>query len=476
MKLVYLFIPHLPVQVEQRRLKPALLSHGLVVGGRPWDPSIVLDCCPKAEEAGIAPGMLLARAALRCPEAHFIPADHAAYQDVQTQLDAALRQFTDRVETAGLGAFFLMVGHLARRFDGDAALIDTLIERVREAVDLDLQVGLAEERFTAEQAASAARRNHAVIVPPCRGRSFLAPLPLSVLPAEAEILRRLALLGVHTLGDLAALPRTALIRQFGAQAGFLHDLAAGADPRPVHPDAPPLELRHQMVFEPETRDRRTLLVGGKKMGAALAQTLDEQGYQAQGVRIEVLDSTDQTHATGTSVEPPTADGGRLVRRIQFLLNRLPLAHPVEALEVIIYPLRPVHLGATQLALFSASGDQRWQRLQEALRRLRARFGELIVMVASLISPPRPREIEVTFGPNGLPVMLSWGDSRDLSPNAGSRRITRIRRIYEHWRERRFWWAQPVERNYYRLEDATGAVHLIYQDLRTGSWWLERRKL
>jgi len=47
-------------------------------------------------------------------------------------------------------------------------------------------------------------------------------------------------------------------------------------------------------------------------------------------------------------------------------------------------------------------------------------------------------------------------------------------IYEHWRERRDWWAQPVLRDYYRLEDASGVVRIVFQDLATQRWWLDRR--
>ncbi|MBN1249916.1 MAG: hypothetical protein JXC32_19795, partial [Anaerolineae bacterium] len=278
------------------------------------------------------------------------------------------------------------------------------------------------------------------------------------------VIRRLDLLGIRTLGEMAALPRMAVIRQFGSHAGFLHDLAAGADPRPVAPDAPPLELRHRTTFRPPTEDQQTLLAAAQRMATALAETLSRQGYQAQGLRIEITDVAEVPHTTATSVEPPTADQGRLARRMQALVDRIRVERPAESLEVVIYPLRPTYLGITQLALFSASHDQRWRSLQEALRRLRARFGELIVMVASLIHPPEPRAIQVTPSRDGAPAAFIWEE-----------RPYRVRLIYEHWRERRFWWARPIERDYYRLEDNGGHVRLIYQDLRTATWWLDRRR-
>lgn len=467
MKIIYLLVPHLPVQVERRKpgSRRDTASRGLVIGGRPWDSSVVLDCCSVAEAAGVTPGMALARAALRCPQADFVPADHTAYGSAQQILLATLLQFTDRIETAGLGIFFIEVEQLARRFPEDEGLARAIITALRETLELDFQVGLAKERYTAEQAGLASRPNNAVVVPPRSGRSFLSSLPLTVLPAEPEFLRRLDLLGIRTLGEMAALPRMALIRQFGGQAGFLHSLAAGADPRPVMPDAPPLELRHRTTLRPPTVDRQVLLAMAQRMATALAETLHRRGYQAQGLRIEIVDTAQVPHTTATAVEPPTADQERLTRRVQFLVDRVRVERPVESLEVIIYPLRPTYLGVTQLALFSASADLRWRSLQEALRRLRARFGEFIVVVASLIHPPEPRRIEVSPGRDGAPVAFVWEN-----------RSYRVRYVYEHWRERRFWWALPVERDYYRLEDSSGAIRLVYRDLRTTTWWLDRRRL
>jgi nucleotidyltransferase/DNA polymerase involved in DNA repair len=409
------------------------------------------------------PGMSLAKALMRCPQADFFPADHAAYRTVQQGLLAAVYQYTDRVETAGLGLIYIEVGQLARRFPEDDLLAQAIIEAVRETTGLDVRAGLAEQRFTAEQAARTAPLNHAIVVPSRQGRSFLSSLPLDVLPAEDEFLRRLDLLGIHTLGKLAAFPRVALIRQFGAKAGFLHDLAAGADPRPVAIDAPPLELRHEITFEPPTVVRQTLFAAAERLTNAIAETLNARGYQAQGLRIEIVDTSSIPHTTTTSVEPPTAEIEGLTRRVQVMVSRIRLGHPAETLEIVVYPLRPAYLGASQLALFSADRDERWRALQEALRRLRQRFGDFIVMIASLLNPPKPYPIEVITDREGIPTAFNWEGRR-----------YRIVGIYEHWRERRFWWSRPIYRDFYRLEDHNEQVRVIVHDLRTTAWWLDRR--
>ena len=66
----------------------------------------------------------------------------------------------------------------------------------------------------------------------------LRSLPVSLLPCEDSTLRVLARWGIRTLGELAALPETALISRIGQQAKHLQKLALGVED-------------HFMVPEPE---------------------------------------------------------------------------------------------------------------------------------------------------------------------------------------------------------------------------------
>lgn len=69
-------------------------------------------------------------------------------------------------------------------------------------------------------------------------RSKLAGLPVSLLPCEARLLNTLRRWGIRTLGEIAALPRTALISRLGQHGERLQQLARG-------------EAEHLLMPEPE---------------------------------------------------------------------------------------------------------------------------------------------------------------------------------------------------------------------------------
>lgn len=464
MKVACLLAPHLPVQVE-RQQDPSLAEGPLVVGGRPWDECAVLDGCPQTAAAGVTPGMRVSRAEALCPAARFVPAREGLYRAAHDALAAAAIRFTPTVETAGLGLLYAEVSGLGRRFGADAGLARQMAREAVHTSGLDVRVGVGGGKFVAQQAAHAARPGSGCAVPPGEERAFLSPLSLSALPADPEMRRRLHLLGVRTLGALAALPRLALVRQFGPQAGPLHDLVRGVDPRPVQADAPPLALERTRTLDDPLGDRAPLLAHAGRMAAEMAEALSRRGYQAEGLRLLLEEESGEEHAAGAAVKPPSANADRLSRLAGRLLGGLAVAGPVAALSLTVYPLRPFHLGATQLVLFTGATDSRRERLREALRRLRERFGEMAVVVASLLGPPLPQPVQVTSDAQGRPRAVVWRE-----------RIRAVETVTEAWRERRRWWSRPVERDYFRLETSDGQMRVVFRDVRTDRWLLERRHI
>lgn len=476
MRLACLLIPHLPVQLERRR-DPSLARAPLVVGGRRWDAGAVLDCCPQATAAGVEPGMRLSRAETLCPHAHFLPADEATYDAVHHALADIVRRFTPTVESGELGLVVADVSALKRRFDHEADLAHRLLQETTDASGpvlskvegLDVQVGLGGSKFVAEQAARAARPGEVCVVPPEGEQAFLSPLDISALPLDPEMERRLRLLGVRTLGALVNLPRLAVIRQFGSHAGPLYDMACGIDDRPVHADAPPFQLSRSHAFIDPLSDRAPLLAHVGRMADDLAGELNRRGYQAEGMRLEIVEAAGEANTVGKPVKPPSSSADQLSRLAARMLGTIPIHRPVADLSITVYPLRSSHHGATQLTLFR--GDAFGARstfdrpLRETLRRLWERFGDLSVVVASLLLPPEPSPIQVTIDQEGLPRAIVW-----------RRCIREVRSVHEHWRERRRWWAQPIQRDYFRLELDDGQMRTVFCDLQANQWLLERRHI
>lgn len=199
---------------------------------------------------------------------------------------AALGQFSPAIETVALGEFLLDPRGLGPHFASEQALATAILSAAQATSDLILRVGLAGGKFTAQQAARTAFANQVLVVPAGDDRRFLAPLSVDVLPGlPGELRRRLGLLDLTTLGDLTALKKPAVLRQFGPELSSLYELARGNDPRPLNPDVPPLRLVRSMSLAGAVSDRRILLNAAQRLCGQIGKALTARGFHAEALKL-----------------------------------------------------------------------------------------------------------------------------------------------------------------------------------------------
>lgn len=362
-------------------------------------------------------------------------------------------------------------------------LAQALATAAQAASGLQVRIGVAGNRFTAEQAAkreeggakSAERRGTSArssllaprssitIIAVGEEARFLAPLPIDTLPhLPGEARRRLHLLDLHTLGDLAALRKPAVLRQFGGEFAGLHELACGRDPRPVRADAPPLRVVRSLLL-PDLEERGLILNALGRLARQVGRALQTSGHHAEALRLTLTLDDGQRLEIGAAVKPPSSDETRLMRLAAQLLGRLDVPAPVVSAAVSAYPLRSWHLGYHQRALREAGAISEQQgRLEEALHAVARRFGEAAVRVAALFGPPLPLPIEVELDGRGQPLRFRLGG-----------RGYAVLAVDETWREERRWWDRPIRRDYFRIQTGDGSPRTLYQDLDRLTWHLDR---
>lgn len=248
-------------QVTDRAADPDV---GPVDDARPtavWSHRGIVATNPAARAAGVRVGLRRREAQGRCPELLLIAEDPARDARCFDPVVAALGAFTPQVEIVEPGTAALGTRGPSRYFGGDDALATRIHHAVTETIgDPDrstVRVGVADGPLIAHLAARAATPHTPNIVPPGTAASFVAPLPLRALlgiGAAPDMLATWAQLGLGTLGDVAALPASAVLGRFGTEGTRLHRLARGVDPTPSSPTLVPDEVDAVLDFDPpETR-------------------------------------------------------------------------------------------------------------------------------------------------------------------------------------------------------------------------------
>jgi DNA polymerase IV len=379
--------------VEQRD-HPELRGLPVVVGiGGTNDRGVVSAASYEARRFGVHSAMPIRTAKRLCPDCIFVPVHGAQYQRVSRQVMAILRRFTPLVEPISIDEAFLDVTGSRALFGDGEAIARAIKTAIHAELELTASVGVATTKLVAKIGSDLRKPDGLVVVPPGEEASFLAPLPISRLwgvgPQTAAALRDF---GVTTIGDLAAVERSALVRRFGNHGATLVDRALGGDPDPVaDPDAAK-SIGHEHTFDEDTSDpevlERTLLA----MAEGVSGRLRHAGLKASTVAVKVRDSAFETLTRQRTLREPTDMTEPIWRAA------LELARPqMRGKRIRLVGITASNLGEReQLALFEQD-DERKRRVVEAADELRKRYGTRAVTRARLLRTGIPAPFERDLG-------------------------------------------------------------------------------
>jgi len=388
MRIACVLIPTFAVAVE-RRANPALDGQPVIVS----DGSTVLNASPEA--AGVYSRLPLRQAKASCPHAIFVEANHASYRDVVEAMLDALETVAPVVEPAGLGAAYAGIGGLEGLYEDEFALAAALIDAVRSATGLLASVGIGDGKFVAWVAASITPPGDAGIVPSRREREFLHDRDTTFLPFDLDVLQRLDLLALHTLGDIAELPHAAVEAQFRGIGGRLWELASGIDREPLRPRAHRESLGERLGFDAPVVATEALVLAGRQLLSRLVRRL--KGRTARRMHVQLLAGERIVWERLETFREPTGDE-RLMTLV--LKTRLSLLELPQAVDTVTITLTGIgHEVAKQAKLFTDS-QQNLNQIGEAIQQLRTRYGRPVVWRIAEVDPwsrhPEERSVLVPY--------------------------------------------------------------------------------
>jgi protein ImuB len=308
------------------------------------------------------------------------------------QLAERAQRFTPRVSVVPPDGVLLEVKGSLHLFNGIAGLLQALSDECTRAQPAQQQVHSCAVAPTPLAALVAARAGQTLIITsPAQLIGQLAPLPLTALRWPAEVLERLARMGVRTIGEVLRLPRAGLVRRFGVLQLAELDRLTGRSPdlRPVFKPRERFRRRRELTFEAESN---TVLLG-------VLQPLLTELQRFLRVRQCALTAIEcvlrHRHAAPTRcalrLAAPSADIPHLTELLGERLSQLALPEPVRSCELRSGELVPQSLSSGELWQPGEHGGGRGVESPHLLERLQARLGADAVCTLQLLADHRPEK-------------------------------------------------------------------------------------
>jgi len=369
----------------ERLDNPALTGVPVIVGGRPEVRGVVASASYEARRFGVHSAMPTARALRLCSDAVVVSGHRGRYSEMSDRVMALLGEYTPLIEPISIDEAFLDVTGTEAHYGPPGKLAAAIQVRVEEELKLSASLGVGTNKLIAKVASDFRKPHGITVVEPGTEAAFLAPMPIRKLWGVGQVMeRRLAELGITTIGDLARLPCDELVRRFGLASGEgLYRASHGIDESPVTPEHEAKSLSREETFARDVRDEAVLRRELLRLSDEVAWRLRRHHLRARTVTLKLRYADFSTLTRQTTLSDPTDSGPVIDAHAAVLLEQAWDRRPVRLIGVGGSNLVQ---GGRQLSLFEEA-DGRQGQLEAALDHIRERYGESAIRRASLLSDP-----------------------------------------------------------------------------------------
>lgn len=367
MPIAALIIPHFALRMSLLD-QPELDGLPLVLTSPPNSRTVVNDCTPEATLRGVRPGMLLREVTALCPEAIFIEPNPVREAMAFDEILRSLETFSPSIEAGPPGCCYVDLHGLQRHDISPEAGAVRLLKLIPAV--LRPRAGIAPGKFTALCAARKAHAGTTLLIAPDVVRLFLADLPVAWLPIDPKTITRMERLGLRTMGDVAALPSTAMQARFGKEGRRAWEFCNGQDDLTVTPIQRPESVIEAITLPAPSTSREMLLLGITQLVRRAFGRPELRHRNVRQAQLHVLIEENRSWEKSLSFREP-AGAERIVEIIRHRLQDLELQGAAE--RIVLHLIGLVN-ETTRQQLLPFLAPKRTAPIRQAIRQLEQRYG------------------------------------------------------------------------------------------------------
>ena len=292
-----------------------------------------------ARQFGVGSAMGMMKAAKLCPQAIVLPVDFDEVRRFSRLFKSTITEIAPVMQDRGVDEVYIDFTDVpGGQREGGRVLARLIQKSIFDRTGLTCSIGVAPNRLLAKMASEFNKPNGISIVYESDLQATIWPLNVRKIngigPKAGE---KLAALGVHTIGELAAQDPQWLMGHFGKSTGaWMHRVAWGRDDSPVVTESEPVSMSRETTFERDlhaVRDKAELGRIFTDLCQRVAQDLQRKGYVGKTIGIKLRYDDFKTATRDHTLPAPTDDAATIRHTAGLCLKRVPLDRRLRLLGV-----------------------------------------------------------------------------------------------------------------------------------------------
>ena len=292
-----------------------------------------------ARQFGVGSAMGMMKAARLCPQAIVLPVDFDEVRRFSRLFKSTITEIAPVMQDRGVDEVYIDFTDVpGGQREGGRVLARLIQKSIFDRTGLTCSIGVAPNRLLAKMASEFNKPNGISIVYESDLQATIWPLNVRKIngigPKAGE---KLAALGVHTIGELAAQDPQWLMGHFGKSTGaWMHRVAWGRDDSPVVTESEPVSMSRETTFERDlhaVRDKAELGRIFTDLCQRVAQDLQRKGYVGKTIGIKLRYDDFKTATRDHTLPAPTDDAATIRHTAGLCLKRVPLDRRLRLLGV-----------------------------------------------------------------------------------------------------------------------------------------------
>ena len=344
---------------------------------------IILTKNALAKQYGIKTGEAIWQAKQKCPDLVCVPPDFPLYVRFSEKMRRIYEQYSNRVESFGLDESWIDLTNYGVTFADGVRIADEIRCRIREELGITVSVGVADNKILAKLGSDMKKPDAVTALPPAHFKEIIRDLPVNdLLYVGPSTTRKLARLGVTTIGHLAQCEDSVLLALLGKNGLMLKAYANGLDRSPVmsvdyrscvksigNSTTPP----HDLTCADDARCIYYLLA------ESVSARLRESGFRARCISISARTTTLVTRSHQVTLPRPTNLTDEIANAaLSLFFQRFASGFPYRSVGISCSMLS----GDSEPIQLDFTGDEQRrihaEQLECSIDKLRKRYGHQII--------------------------------------------------------------------------------------------------